>query len=136
MHKIGKNILLTVITAFAGITLFLSSSVIFDWFGIREKEGNYVLFVVWANFLSSILYLISAWGLLKSKSWTARPLIASVVILVVAQIGLFVHINAGELYETKTVGAMFFRITLTLGFVLLSKLALRKKNNHKPKQNH
>ena len=120
-----------VVTAFAAITLFLSSSVIFDLFGIREKEGNYVLFVVWANFLSSFLYLIAVWGLLKLKTWTLIPLLTSVLILTLAQIGLFIHMNAGELYETKTVGAMFFRIALTLVFVFLFKLVLKRNNNLK-----
>jgi hypothetical protein len=34
------------LTGFGLLTLFLSTSVIFDLFGIRAKEGNYVLFVV------------------------------------------------------------------------------------------
>jgi len=60
-----KNNKVTVITAiiliaFAMLTLFLSSSVIFDWLGIRAKKGNYVLLVVWANFISSVLYLFAA----------------------------------------------------------------------------
>ena len=40
-----------ILTLFALITLFMSSSVIFDLFGIREKEGNYVLFIVITNFI-------------------------------------------------------------------------------------
>jgi hypothetical protein len=34
------------------------------------------------------------------------------------QIGLFIHISAGGIDETKTVGALFFRIVLTLLFAL------------------
>jgi len=49
------------------ITLFLSSSVLFDWFDIRVKEGNYVLFVVIANFIASVIYLFAAYGFLKRK---------------------------------------------------------------------
>jgi hypothetical protein len=58
------------LTGFGLLTLFLSTSVIFDLFGIRAKEGNYVLFVVWSNFISSILYLLAAYGFIKSKKWT------------------------------------------------------------------
>ena len=90
---------LFILMVFALLTLFLSSSVIFNWFGIRAKEGNYVLLVVWANFISSSLYLIAAYGLLKQKKWTVRPLLVSAFILIGAMIGLYVHIKA-RLYET------------------------------------
>lgn len=125
MKKIGKYIMITLLVAFALLTLFLSSSVIFDWFGIREKEGDYVLFVVLSNFISSVLYLFAAYGFAMNKKWTIAPLLVSVVILVIAQFGLFSHIDAGGLYETKTVYAMYFRITVTTLFTLFAYLKLR-----------
>lgn len=121
------NIAAIVLIAFALLTLFLSSSVIFDWFGIRAKEGNYVLLVVWANFLSSVLYLFAAYGFIKLKTWTFGFLSASVVILIIGFLGLYAHIFAGGLYETKTIGAMLFRITLTLVFTLLAYLKFKKQ---------
>jgi hypothetical protein len=60
MKRYIQYILATILAGFGLLTLFLSSSVIFDLFGIRAKEGNYVLFVVWSNFISSILYLFAA----------------------------------------------------------------------------
>lgn len=122
-----KDIVALVLAAFGLLTFFLSSSVIFDWFGIREKEGNYVLFVVWSNFISSLIYLFAAYGFLKNKGWTFIALLASVLILAIALIGLFVHINAGGIYETKTVGAMAFRITMTLIFAIVAFLTINKK---------
>lgn len=118
---------IAVLTVFALLTLFLSSSVIFDWFGIRAKEGNYVPFVVWANFICSWLYLLSAYGFVKLRKWTHKILIAAASILIGALIGLFFHINLGGLYETKTIGALFFRISLTLIFALLAYLRIVKK---------
>ncbi len=109
-----------ILATFGLLTLFLSSSIIFDWFGIRAKEGNYVLFVVWTNFICSLLYLSSVYGFLKHKKWTIKPLVASVLILIFALIGLFFHIKSGGLYETKTIGAVFFRIAVTLVFVLIA----------------
>ena len=117
-----------ILAGFGLLTLFLSSSVIFDWFGIRAKEGNYVLFVVWANFINSLLYLISAYGFLKIKNWTFKPLLVAMVILVVALIGLFIHIYSGGIYETKTIGAMIFRISVTLVFAAIAYLGLSGKN--------
>ena len=116
-----------ILAGFGLLTLFLSSSVIFDWFGIRAKEGNYVLFIVWANFISSLLYLISAYGFLKIKSWTFKTLSVATVILIVALIGLFIHIYSGGIYETKTVFAMLFRISVTIVFTAIAYFSINKK---------
>ncbi|HUZ58336.1 MAG TPA: hypothetical protein VMU83_06105 [Hanamia sp.] len=51
-----------IIALFGLVTLFMSTSVIFGFFQIREKEGNYVLFVVVANFICAFLYLAAAYG--------------------------------------------------------------------------
>ena len=118
-----------ILMAFALLTLFLSSSVLFDWFGIRAKEGDYVLFIVGANFISSISYLFSAYGLLKLKRWSYQLLGSTALLLIIALIGLFLHINSGGLYEVKTVGAMFFRTSVTLGFTLFSYLRITRWNN-------
>lgn len=120
MKQTLKNAAAIILTVFGLLTLFLSVSVILDLFGVRAKEGNYVLFVVWANFLSSILYLFAAYGFLKTKKWTTHLLGFSAVLLIVAFIGLIIHINSGGIYETKTIGAMIFRITLTLVFSILA----------------
>lgn len=127
MKKHLPNLIAIIIAAFALLTLFLSSSVIFDFFGIREMEGNYVLFVVWANFISSILYLFAAYGFIKAKKWTTQVLGFSAFILVIAFIGLIIHINSGELYESKTIAAMIFRITLTFIFTILAYFMITKK---------
>ncbi|MFA9388502.1 MAG: hypothetical protein ACERKD_01760 [Prolixibacteraceae bacterium] len=115
-NKVLRYSIAVVLAAFGLLTLFLSSSVIFDLFGIRAKEGNYVLFVVKANFIASVLYLFAAYGLIGRKKWTTLPLYVSIAVLITAFVGLFVHINSGGIYETKTIGAMVFRITLTLLF--------------------
>jgi hypothetical protein len=127
MKKRLPYISAVLLTGFGLLTLFLSTSVIFDLFGIRDKEGNYVLFVVWANFFSSILYLIAAFGFIKLKSWTYKVLLLSVLILVVAFLGLLLHINNGGIYETKTVGAMLFRTSITAVFALIAYFSISKK---------
>lgn len=116
MNQKLRYAIAAILGLFALLTLFLSSSVIFDLFDIREKEGNYVLFVVWANFISSILYLLAVYGLLKARKWPVFVLLVSAIILIAAFIGLKVHISNGGIYETKTVNAMIFRTGLTLVF--------------------
>lgn len=131
MKKLLSYSVATVLSVFGLLTLFLSSSVIFDLFGIREKEGNYVLFVVISNFIASTLYLFAAYGFLKNKIFTAKILYASAAILIAAFAGLLVHINAGGIYETKTVGAMIFRISLTCLFAAAAYFLINKKRNER-----
>ena len=129
MKKYVLNTSAVILTAFGLLTLFLSTSVIFDLFGIREKEGNYVLFVVLSNFISIILYLFAAYGFAKSKKWTATLLGISTIILIAAFIGLKIHANSGGIYETKTIGAMIFRIAVTLVFAIIAFFTINKQLN-------
>ena len=116
----------TLLAAFGLLTLFLSGSVIFDLFGIRAKEGNYVLIIVWANFIVSFLYLSAAYGFFKQKKWTTKLLGLAVLVLVIGGIGLFFYINSGGIYEAKTPKAMVFRTGITLVFLFFSYFKLTK----------
>lgn len=118
----------TVILAIFGLlTLFLSGSIIFDCFGMRAKQGNYVLIVVWANFICSILYLFAVYGFIQFRKWAFKVLVASLNILMIAMLGLFVHMIFGGLYETKTIGAILFRIMVTIAFAVFSYLKINKE---------
>ena len=127
MKKAVQYVSAFLLLGFGLLTLYLSGSVIFDLFEIRAEKGNYVLFIVWANFISSLIYLIAAYGFLKSKKWTAGVLSISVLVLVLAFVGLNIYANAGGLYETKTMNAMIFRTTVTLIFTALAYLFISKK---------
>ena len=127
MRKYLPNIVAIILAAFGLLTLFLSSSVIFDLFGIRAKEGNYVLFVVWSNFISSLLYLFAAYGFVTVKKWTAPLLGISIIILITSFIGLIIYASSGGLHETKTIGAMIFRITVTFAFAILAYFIITKR---------
>ena len=65
-----KYIIAAVLIAFALISIFMSSAVLIDWFGIRAKQGNYVPFIVKTNLTAGFLYLIAAYGLIKSRKWS------------------------------------------------------------------
>ena len=124
--KIGKIVLLTFIFSFGSLTLFMSGSVIFDLFGIRNLEGNYVSFIVWINFIGSFLYFMAGYGIWKSQSWSVYVLGALIVLSSIGYIGLLIHIYDGGLYEGKTVNAMLFRIVITLIVFFLSRYLLKK----------
>lgn len=121
-----ETILLIFLLLFGAVTVFMSSSVLFDWFEIRAKEGNYVPGIVWANFVCGILYLVAAYGIFRQQIWARFPLTIALITLILAYIGLFIHINNGGLYETKTVGAMAFRIGVTAIFLFITSKILKK----------
>lgn len=114
MKPFATFLITLALSVFGVVTVFLASSVIFDLFNVRSHEGNYVLFVVWANLFSGLLFLAAAVGFVTKKGWTTFPLAISAVLLMLAFIGLLIHVNADGLYESKTVGAMIFRIVINL----------------------
>ncbi|CAM3372931.1 hypothetical protein [Aequorivita lipolytica] len=122
-NKIFKYSIAIVLIAFAFLTIFMSSSVLFDWFGIRAKEGNYVPFIVKTNLTAGILYLIVVYGFLKSKNWSFWLMLSIALVLLFAFTAFYIHIQTGGLYEGRTIFAMIFRILFTLlfaGFIYMN----------------
>tara|TARA_R110000796_G_C14570566_1_gene435703 strand:- start:2911 stop:3435 length:525 start_codon:yes stop_codon:yes gene_type:complete len=125
IDKLALYPIAIILSAFGLFTLYLSSTVIFDLFGIRSAEGNYVWFVVWANFISSFLYLLASHGLFTTKKWANKPLEISLSLLLLAFLGLIVHIQFNGDYEQKTVYAMLFRSTLTFWFLIYTNKKIK-----------
>jgi hypothetical protein len=50
----------------------------------------------------------------------------SVLILILTFIGFLIHVKTGGKYETKTMGAMIFRITVTLIFTFFAYFTIIK----------
>ncbi len=113
-----NNIILKICAVFTGlfglISLFMTSCILLDLFGIREKEGNYVLFIVYANFICSFIYLFCAYGLFAKKDWTTTSLFVALAILIAAYVGLILHIHAGRPFEMRTVKVMLARTAITI----------------------
>lgn len=119
-----SNVILKIGGAFLGIfgliTLFMSASIILDLFGIREKEGKYVLFIVYANFISSFLYLFASYYFFINNKRATISLFTAVAILTVAYIALIIHIQLGRAFEIRTVKAMLARSFITILFAGIS----------------
>ena len=111
-----RRILIAMLLFFGIITLFLSSSILLDLFGIREREGNYVQFVVLANFFASIFYLVGAGGLIAGRAWARYPLWMASLVLLLASVAFGWYISQGGIHEQRTIGAMVFRTLLTIAF--------------------
>lgn len=124
-----KNILVIFLFIFGGLTVFMGSSVIFDWFGIRKIEGNYVNFVVIANLICGLIYLFAAYNLIKNKKISGYALLIAFLILIVT-FSLFInYISNGGIYEQRTLKAMSFRTAITLIAAFLSFRIYKKNNN-------
>lgn len=127
--KIMRFIVIAALVVFGGLTVFLTSSVLLDLFGIRQKEGNFVPFIVQTNLLCGVLYLLGAYGLFTFKKWTSLLLGLTALILIGAFVALKMHINSGGIYETGTVNGMMFRIGFTV-FSALAAYFIILKNKH------
>lgn len=118
--KVSYYIVVFSLFIFALLTLFMSGSVIFDLFGIREGRGEYVPFIVWTNFVAGWLYLMAVFGFLRSEKWTFWLLATVTGLLFLAAIALVIYVNQGHAFELNTVGAMVFRIVLSSAFALIA----------------
>lgn len=128
------KIIQTVLLSFFGLlTVFMASSVIFDLFGIREKEGNYVLFIVYTNLICGILYLLAAYTTWIEPKLSFKTLLVSLSLLIIAFVAFQFYIHNGGIHEEKTVKAMLFRIVFTAIMAGIGWLNLKKRNLIKEK---
>ena len=123
----SENLLGLAAAIFGVITLFASSSVLFGYSDILEKEGNYAPFVLWGNLISGPLYLLAAIGFIYSKKWTLKLLLGILVILGVNLIIFIFFLINGENYESETLMALSFRLEVT---GILAFFALKKTSNN------
>lgn len=125
--KILRFFLAIVLVLFGGLSVFLTTSVLLDWFGIRQMEGNFVPFIVWANLICGFLYFFGAYALFKIQKKASLLLALALLILIVAFVALKIHIHSGGIYEIDTVNGMIFRITFTLIAVITSFFIINKQ---------
>ena len=129
MRKAIKIIVLIFLIGFGGLTVFLTSSVLLDLFGIRQKEGNFVPFIVWINLFSGIGYLLTAFGIRKNNDWVMALLLLNALLLLIGTIALYFHIEAGGIYKMETVKGMIFRLVVTAVLAILTKYFIIIKSN-------
>lgn len=122
--KIIQTVLLSIIGA---VSVFMTTATIFDLFGMQEKHGNYVLFIVYTNLTCGILYLIAAYTAWVKPMLSFRALCIALVLLIVAFIAFLLYINNGGIHEARTVRAMIFRIIFTAVMVGIGWWGIKKE---------
>jgi len=115
-----------IIAVFGLLTLFLSSSVLFDLFGFSEKAGNYVPFIVWVNFICSFCYLLIAYFYFSLRKWSGLLFVIAAIVLILAFIGLRFYSSLGGIFDLRIIGALYLRIYITL---ILSFVAYKITEN-------
>lgn len=110
----GARVTVGLMGLFGLVSLLATGAILFNVGGAREQAGHYVPVVVWMNFFAAVLYLIAAYGLLKHQPWTPGVILIAAVLLVVAAIGFYVHVQGGGDHEPRTMGALAFRFFATM----------------------
>lgn len=113
--------ILTVIAVLFGVlTIKSGGQVLFGETLYQKAAGNYVLFVVWFNFLAGFLYIAAGAGIWMRRRWGvwSSLFIAIATIIIFAVFG--VHILEGGAYETRTVAAMCLRSLVWVSISIFS----------------
>jgi hypothetical protein len=110
----------TVLGLFGILSLFISTSVIFDLFGMRQREGNTVFFIIYVNFLSSFAYLFCSYGFFTKNKLTTKVLFITLAILLASYVGLICYIQVGNVIELVLIKVMLIRVSLTIIFAGIS----------------
>lgn len=107
-----RYIIAAVALVFGVATIKAGGDVLFFNAQAKASAGNYVLFVLWANFVAGFLYVICAAMILlrPALAFNVAAFIAVATAVVFAALGL--HIASGGAYEMRTVYAMVFRTTI------------------------
>lgn len=120
MKRTLRIFIIVILLLLGGVSVFMTSSVLFDWFGIREMEGNYVPFVVYANLICGLIYLYAVYFLIKNQKRAVWLLTFATGLLLVTSIAFAIYIYLGGIHEEKTVLALVFRTSITAFLAWLS----------------
>jgi len=122
--KSDKSIVIWILTViavlFGLLTIKSGGQVLFGGSSYQQAAGNYVLFVVWFNFIAGFIYLVAGAGIWLRQPWAVwlSLLIAIATLITFAFFGL--HIFKGGEYETRTVAAMSLRSLVWLSIFIFS----------------
>lgn len=125
--KTIKIVLCIFLLLIGSASVFMTISIVFDLFGIRALEGNYVLFIVYANMICGFLYLYSAYAVWNMKKNALWALSLAVLVLISSFIWFGLYISEGGIYEMQTVKAMVFRTVITLIMLIVTFLLMKKQ---------
>ena len=126
---IGAIALIAVV--FGLLTIREGGAILFGDEAARTAAGNYVLFVLWFNFLAGFAYVVAAVGLWMRRRWAAGLAVAIAVSTALVFAAFGAHVYGGAAFEMRTVIAMSFRTGI---WVVIAVIALRRLRASVPDQ--
>lgn len=115
-------IIALVAIAFGLLTIKQGGTVLFGSDAARAAAGNYVLGVLWFNFLAGFAYVIAGIGLWLRQRWAVWLALAIAVATALTFAAFGVYIFLGAAYELRTVMAMGLR---TVVWAVIATIAWR-----------
>jgi hypothetical protein len=94
--------------AFGALTIASGASVLFGS-EMARTAGDYVLFVVWFNFLAGFAYVAAGAGLWLGRRWAVWLAVALAVATLAAFAAFGIRAVGGAPFEARTVWAMILR---------------------------
>ncbi len=129
--KAGRSISIWVFSiiaiVFGSLSIKSGGLVLFTTGEFHQQQGNFVPFVVWANFLGGFAYIVAAIGLFRLKRWAGYLAYLIISMTVVVYAAFAVHIMGGGLYEVQTVVAMAIRTALWFAIALLAYFQIMRR---------
>ncbi|MBK8205086.1 MAG: hypothetical protein IPK68_23275 [Bdellovibrionales bacterium] len=105
---------------FGIVTIISGGKALFTDVG-RLAAGNYVPFVLWFNFVSGFVYVVTGIGLAQNRTWSGQLAVFLTAAIILVFVFFGIHILMGGAYEIRTVFAMVLRSVFWLIVAKLSR---------------
>jgi hypothetical protein len=112
---------------FGLLTIKEGGAVLFGDEAARTAAGNYVLFVLWFNFVAGFAYVVAGVWLWLQQRWAVWLAVAITAATALTFAAFGVHIYSGEAYEQRTVIAMSLRTLIWVVIAIVSARALQRR---------
>ncbi len=114
-----RYILAVVALVFGAATIKAGGDVLFFSGEARSAAGNYVPFVLWANFIGGFLYVTAGLLIFMNSTQALRLSTFIAAMTVAVLVALLIYIAVGGAYETRTLAAMVFRNVVWAAIALI-----------------
>lgn len=117
-----------VAVVFGLATIYSGASVLFGSEQAQRAAGHVVQFVLWFNFLTGFVYVTAGVGLWRARRW-GFWLSAGLTLALAIVFALFMeHVDAGGLFEMRTLYALVFRFTVWCLITIVAYRVARRRN--------
>ncbi len=111
---------------FGLLTIKSGGSILFGDDAARVAAGNYVLFVLWFNFVAGFFYIVAGVGLWLRQHWAVWLALVIAAATAIAFVALGIHISSGAAYEFRTVVAITLRLVVWVAITMVAVQQYRR----------